>query len=244
LTPQLHAPDPLALQRKKDTPYLVGLKQKTEAVERAFHRVRCELGETGLLADGVHLDQIELTISLLPSINTQGYFYYKTGFSQRLLGYKEGVIYLPGNSVQKTRAPGSSLPDVIRHEFGHAWYWLEPRFFEKPWFRRAFGAEYSENSRLPYESWFKKVKLKGTFCGEYCMLRSDHSRERYFRKLLSNEFVSEYAVTNASEDFAETFMTFLRCRDSLGRFEHRAGVYRKLRAVEKATSVSRRKLGL
>ena len=53
-----------------------------------------------------------------------------------------------------------------------------------------------------------------------------------------DEFVSNYATTRPAENFAETFMTFLKYRKTLGRFRKRTGVYRKLMAVKKAVGVA------
>ncbi|MFY7892661.1 MAG: hypothetical protein ACOVOJ_08220, partial [Pirellula sp.] len=58
---------------------------------------------------------------------------------------------------------------------------------------------------------------------------------------LLDEFITDYATTNASEDFAETFMFFLKYRRSLSRFQNRYRVYSKIKAVERAvTQASRR----
>jgi hypothetical protein len=58
--------------------------------------------------------------------------------------------------------------------------------------------------------------------------------------LLQN-FITDYATTNASEDFAETFMFFLKYRRSLDRFANRPAVYRKLRMVERAVAMGARR---
>jgi hypothetical protein len=112
------------------------------ALERAFDRVRRELAELGLLADGIYLDRIELARSLVPTVRgLMGWLYHQqTGPLRRLLGFREGVIYIPINAPVATRTPGATLVDVIRHEFGHAWEWVDRRFFRGRWFRTAFGA--------------------------------------------------------------------------------------------------------
>jgi hypothetical protein len=53
-----------------------------------------------------------------------------------------------------------------------------------------------------------------------------------------NEFVSVYASKLAKEDFAETFMIYLRYRNSLERFDNRPGIMKKLKAVESAIAVA------
>ena len=74
--------------------------------------------------------------------------------------------------------------------------------------------------------------------------RTDVQIERFLTRECRNDFVSDYATTLSREDFAETFMTYLKYRNSLERFKSRTGVYRKLLAVERAVKTARRELGL
>jgi hypothetical protein len=110
------------------------------ALERAFNRVRRELAELGLLTDGIYLDRIDLARSLVPTFRgLMGWVYdQETGFWRRLLGFREGVIYIPINAPVGAHTPGGTLVDVIRHEFGHAWEWVDRRFFRDRWFPDAF----------------------------------------------------------------------------------------------------------
>ena len=151
-------------------------------LSRAFNVVRDELREVGLLDDGVYLDQIELVRSPLPSIWTMGYCFHNGVTWLRLVGYQPGTIYIPINAPVE-RSSGYTLADVIRHEFGHAWAWLD------------------------------RKRIDGVPAPE-------------------EDFVSEYAMTRPAEDFADTFMTYLRHRRNLSRFKNQPGLYRKLRAIE------------
>jgi hypothetical protein len=45
--------------------------------------------------------------------------------------------------------PGGTLLDTIRHEYAHAWAWLDHRFIRGAWFRETFGATYHGNRREP-----------------------------------------------------------------------------------------------
>jgi hypothetical protein len=189
------------------------LDEQMPRVNQSFSKVRNELLEVGLLDNGVYLDEIELHVTILPSIlGEAGYVYEKCHPLSKLLQYKEGVIYLPSDLPSEAYVPGGTLTDVIRHEYGHCWHWLEPDYFDRPWFRKSFGNEYDDPNKL-------------------------HSGNPH------DDFVSEYAMTNSAEDFCETFMMYLRYRNSLGRFTNRPGVHRKIRAVEKAVRVARVKLG-
>jgi hypothetical protein len=118
------------------------------ALERAFNRVRRELAELGLLADGIYLDRIDLARSLVPTFRgLMGWVYDQdTGFWRRLLGFREGVIYIPINAPVGAQTPGGTLVDVIRHEFGHAWEWVDRRFFRGRWFHDAFGPHHHDRS--------------------------------------------------------------------------------------------------
>lgn len=174
---------------------------------RAFNRARGDLYEVGLLDDGRYLDRIGYTQSMVPTFSRELGFVYDRGvpWHHGLLGYQPGIIYVPLNPPVESIVPGNTLLDTMRHEFAHAWAWLDPKFIDLPWFRRAFGARYDDE-------WEEEPEFD----------RAD--------------FVSEYACTAPKEDFAETFMVFLRRHDSLDRYLGRPGVYRKLKALERAVA--------
>jgi hypothetical protein len=177
-------------------------------VNRAFNHARDDLRDVGLLRDGRYLDRIECCRMPLPSRDGEsGYVYDESvPWYLRLVDVRPGVIYLPRNAPV-TAARGDTLVDTIRHEFGHAWAWLDRPFIERRWFRDAFGGRYGE-------VWDEAPAFD------------------------PDEYVSEYACTRPAEDFCETFMTWLRCRRSLHRFDRRPGVARKLDAVASAVSLA------
>lgn len=213
-------------------------------VNRAYNKVRGELAEVGLLADGVYLDDIELEVALLPSFGEAGYVYEQTGWLSRLAGYREGVIYLPRDLPATAFVPGGTLTDTIRHEYAHAWHWMEPEFFERPWYSKAFVIPYNDESSSPAEEWHWRVERSRKFQTSLNSCRNDRERMALYRKSLRDDFVSEYAATLSCEDFAETFMYYLRYRNSIDRFASRPGVYKKLLAVQKAVATASRELGL
>lgn len=174
-------------------------------LDRAFQRARRELREVGLLEEGRYLDRIDCHQTLVPSLGGELGYVYDAGVPllPQLVGFRPGVIYIPVNAPDEAYVPGGTLLDTIRHEYAHAWAWLDPRFIARPWFRAAFGATYRGSWAEPPDA--------------------DPA-----------DFVSEYATTSPAEDFAETFMTYLRYRRSLDRFRSRRGVRRKLVAVERA----------
>jgi Putative zinc-binding metallo-peptidase len=210
-------------------------------VDRAYNQVRNELAEVGLLADGVYLDAVELCISHEKSGDGEvGYVFERVGhYAKR--GYKPGVIYLPRDLPHKRYQPGHTLTDTIRHEYAHAWYYLDQGFFRQDWFARTFGAAYSNCAPTPYQSWRKQLKKEGDFNKSKARSSNSEALQRHFSNRMLMHFVSEYATTNASEDFAETFMFYLKYRRSLDRFINRPGVYQKIRMVERAVCMAARR---
>lgn len=108
----------------------------------AFQRVRRELHDVGLLEDGKYLDQIDVVRVACPTLETLGFvFDDAVPALYRWVGFEEGVVYVPiAGPFSNTH--GHRLIDVIRHEFAHAWAWLDPARVDGAWFRRTFGASY------------------------------------------------------------------------------------------------------
>lgn len=176
----------------------------------AFHHVRTELAEVGLLRDGRYLDHIEcwqhhdpfaVFGAELGRVYDEG-----VGGYARWVGFEAGHIYLSAWAPVSPRTPGYTLRDVVRHEFAHAWAWLDAPFLRRPWFRHAFGARYDA------KPWVRPPVFDRT------------------------AFATPYACGQAKEDFAETFMLFLRERRRLGRFAHRRAFHAKLLAVQSAVA--------
>lgn len=210
-------------------------------VDRAYNKVRNELAEIGLLADGVYLDKVELCVSDEKSGDGEwGYVFERVGhYAER--GYRPGVIYLPRDLPHLPYTPGWTLTDTIRHEYAHAWFCLDPGFFRQEWFVKTFGAAYSNPAPLPYQQWQRKAKRNPGYFGEQCTANSGEAKTVRQKSILLKHFISEYATTNASEDFAETFMFFLKYRKTLERFASRPIVYEKLGMVGRAVSVAARR---
>ncbi|XZE36555.1 hypothetical protein SH501x_002134 [Pirellulaceae bacterium SH501] len=209
-------------------------------VDRAYNLVRHELAEVGLLADGVYLDAVELCISNEKSGGERGYVFERVGhYAAR--GYRPGVIYLPRDLPHVPYKPGMTLADTIRHEYAHAWYYLDPSFFRQDWFPRTFGAAYSNCTSMPYDTWRKGVKKDPVYQAGKKRRKTEAAKVKFFYGYLLSQFITDYATTNASEDFAETFMFFLKYRRSLERFANRPVVYKKLKMVERAVAMGSRR---
>ena len=220
-------------------------------VDSAWTNVYSEIEEAGLAyepsndRDGGYLHQIRLEVAWMPSIYGElGYVYEGSTWMSYLSGYEEGVIYLPSNRANRAYVPGAGLADVIRHEYAHAWHWLEPDFFETGWFEKAFGRRYDDGTSSPFMDWWNSLVCNDRFQQAYQRARTKRDRARLIEQERAKEFVSWYAATQPCEDFAETFMTYLRFRNNLDKFRSRPGVYRKLKVVEKAVAQARVELGL
>lgn len=212
-----------------------------DKVNRAYNKVRNELAEVGLLYDDVYLDKVELVITDVKSKGERGFVFEDVGWYKEL-GYKKGVIYLPKDIPHKPKKVAFTLCDTIRHEYAHAWYCLDPDFFKQPWFVECFGASYSETKSVVYDTWRKALSKNPLYVQAKSRCRTKKQKLKVFYQFLLNDFVTDYASTNPSEDFAETFMLYLRYRNSLGRFLKRPGVQRKMLGVHYAIQSAAQKL--
>ena len=210
-------------------------------VDRAYNLVRHELAEVGLLSDGVYLDAVELCISDAKSEGERGYVFERVGHYAEL-GYRPGVIYLPRDLPHQPYKPGLTICDTIRHEYAHAWYYLDSNFFRQEWFARTFGANYSNCSTAPYDNWRRQLSKNSEYNAGKNKRKTEAARVKFFYGYLLQQFITDYAATNASEDFAETFMFYLKYRKSLDRFLSRPGVYAKLKSVERVVAMAARRL--
>ena len=146
------------------------------------------------------------------------FFDGELGMFSSLVGYEEGVIFIRSKPIV-TQEFGNTLTDVIRHEFGHAWAWLDSSLFRKAWFKESFKRSYW-NDIGPHTDYYQSV--------------SELSYSEFQSYDLSDEYITPYALLAPYEDFAETFMTFLKCKGRIGKYRSKPGVYRKLKAIKKA----------
>lgn len=192
--------------------------------EMAYNRARQDLCDLGLLGDGIYLDEIELYVTQLreswPGFGAHGWVYDRgSSFWGRILGFQEGTIYLATQSARSELGPGYSLTDVVRHEFAHAWYWLDPKFVAGPWFKRAFGAPYDSDP--------------DDFGAKVWTAFDEHPQE--FKRIgYYNSYATPYAMYSSFEDFAETFAWLLKNHRSIHRLKSRPGLLKKVQAIQKA----------
>lgn len=205
----------------------------TTRLDNAYNHVRQELCDVGLLADGVYLDEIPLYainkwVSWAALFGpAEGFVYDRgIGFYQSLFGFEEGAIYIPSHVPSNGRP---YLDDIIRHEYAHAWAWLDPEFLSESWFSDAFGREYFSGDWPAGQKLFKVLNAN---IEEFHRLRLDH------------DFVSAYALTSPCEDFAESFYHYLQDPGGISEYRQRKGVYRKLKGIDKAVKRKAKVLGL
>jgi hypothetical protein len=212
-----------------------------DKVDRAYNFVRGELAELGLLYDGVYLDKVELEVTNVKSRGEAGYVFDQVGHYKDK-GYRRGVIYLPKDTPHEPKQISKTLSDIIRHEFAHAWYCLDEKFFKQNWFAQAFGGSYEVDNNSVYRNWLKTLKSNPVYVASLAACKTKKQSHALFDRYLNDEFITAYATTNPSEDFAETFMFYLRYRRSLGRFSKRIGVQRKVIAVHLAIAKASQEL--
>jgi hypothetical protein len=173
-------------------------------------------------------------------------FFEETTGAKRFVGYREGVIYLPCDLPTRPFKPGGTLADIIRHEYAHAWRWMNPQLFREPWFEETFGAAYEDKSPTPFYRWVR-TRARST---EPLLIAWEEEQIKQFvfetkegKKQLGRDFATPYAVVSAAEDFADTFMLYLRRHELPDTYAARPGLYRKVLAVEAAVKEQCRRLG-
>lgn len=173
-----------------------------DTVKRTFNKVRMELWYLGVLWDGSKLDGVGCTYL------TVAPWLAVTGtmgqYDPETKEIEFPSVYLPFEALWKDLGTKANALDVIRHEFGHALADLYPGALKKGGvFRAAFGGSYG-----------------GTPAEERGV---DGWEERY---------VSEYATSATQEDFAETFMLFVKHKGKIPvRFARKPAIRRKWKAV-------------
>ncbi len=149
-------------------------------VSRAYNKVRMELWNLKVLWKGSRLDGVGCTYLTVAPIAALSGTMGLYQPATKVIEFPSA--YLPIEALWRDLGAKANALDVFRHEFGHALADLYPGALKKgSAFRTAFGGTYGE---APAEE-------RGVEGWE----------ERY---------VSEYATSATQEDFAETFMLFVK----------------------------------
>jgi len=173
-----------------------------ETVSRAYNKVRVELWKLGILWDGSKLERVPCVYDPFAPLAALGGTMGWYDPEKKRIEFPS--VYLPIQSLWKDLGAKANALDVIRHEFGHALADLYPGALKKGGvFRAAFGGSYG-----------------GTPAEERGV---DGWEERY---------VSEYATSATQEDFAETFMLFVKHKGKIpAKFAKMPPVRKKWKAV-------------
>ena len=176
-------------------------------MEVAFNQVREELRGMGLLFTGSPLDKVDCYHERF-SLGALSGFVGVMGFYD----FSDRNIHIP------MAYPAGLFPrwfskrqmlDVLRHEFGHALAHRYPEALRNgDLFKKAFGGPYGVRP------------AKGTDPDDW-----------------EGRCVTGYAATRTREDFAETFMLFVKHKGKIpARFAKRPAIRKKWRAVEEIVS--------
>ena len=171
-------------------------------VSRAYNKVRMELWHLGVLWDGSKLDGIGCIYDQIAPVAALSGTMGWYDPDSKDITFPS--VYLPIMALWRDLGVKANALDVIRHEFGHALADLYPGALKKGGlFRAAFGGTYGENP------------------AEECV--ADGWGDRY---------VSEYATSMTQEDFAETFMLFVKHKGKIpAKFAKKPAIRKKWKAV-------------
>jgi hypothetical protein len=150
-------------------------------VTNATIDVQRDLYKSGFWYDDTRLNQATVYWTLLPSKETAGVFYHGTRWLDRMAGFREGHIFIPYITLSKLLKPRVRVS--LRDVIRHE-------------YGHAFAHYYPELIIRNKE--FRKV-----FNGHYY---AEHPKTIYD----DASYVSSYAQTCPMEDFAETFMVYVR----------------------------------
>ena len=197
-------------------------------IEKAYNNVRQTLANIGILGGEYYLDQVELTKALVPSLFGEvGYVFSRdtTGL-YKLLGFKAGVIYLPNTFNVNVPISKKELENIIFHEFGHAWEWIDQKYFKEKWFQKAFNSGYDDEYQY----------------GQDLFSLFGNSEDFFTASPYYNLYITPYAMTSPAEDFAETFSVVCRDWNDLDKYKSRREVYKKIKIVRKAIEIKSKKI--
>ena len=171
-------------------------------VTKAYNHVRDELIDLGLLWRGSKLDKVECFYERIAPIAALNGWMGFFDFDDHNIHFPS--VYLPIAWLMGTVGEKNCAADVIRHEFGHALADRYPGALKKGGlFREAFGGVYSDKPAPD----------------------SDPDNWEF-------EFVTQYATDATREDFAETFMLFVKHKGKIpAKFAKRPMIMKKWKAV-------------
>lgn len=188
----------------KTQPLIKQIYTSFEEVADAYNQARDDLIELGLLWRDSKLDNVQCLYEPVAPLSavTGTMGYFAEAKKDRSIHFPS--LFLPAGWLLGRRYEKSIPIDVLRHEFGHALATLYPRALSQGGlFREAFGAKYGPKPAPD----------------------TDPANWEF-------EFVSEYAAKQTREDFAETFMLFVKHKGKMPRkFAGKPAIRKKWEAV-------------
>lgn len=178
------------------------------ALQRALNHVTGELSATGLLTRRLYDVPVVLqSFSIVPFlVNYYGLYVEETTVLDRLVGLEPRTIYVPSIALPRL---------LVALRGGKS------------------GENYTLRDILRHELGHAfAVEHPGLVRRNTAFTRAFGARYDDELTLDEDDCVSAYAATSPCEDFAETFMTYVRVRGDIDRFKRSRAVHRKLGFVK------------
>ncbi len=173
-----------------------------DQVTDAYNEVRDDLIKLGILWRGSKLDKVQCFYEPIAPYSAITGRMGYFDFDDHQIHFPS--IYLPWGWLTRRVGEKEPAPDVIRHEFGHALADRYPAALKRGGlFREAFGGVYSDKPAPDIDS-------------------------------ANWEFdcVTQYATDSTREDFAETFMLFVKYKGKIpAQFKGKPVIVKKWKAV-------------
>jgi hypothetical protein len=187
-----------------DQPISTQIYTSFEEVTDAYNKVRDELIALGLLWRRSKLDKVQCFYERVAPVSavTGRLGYFNEDKNDRNIHFPS--LFLPFGWLLGRRYEKSIPVDVLRHEFGHALATLYPRALSQgDLFLKAFGGVYGPKPAPEID-----------------------------RDNWEFDCVSEYAASATREDFAETFMLFVKYKGKIpAQFKGKPVILKKWKAV-------------
>ncbi len=173
-----------------------------EEVKRAYNKVRTELWNMGVLWKGSKLDKVPCIYDVIAP------FAAITGtmgwYNRKKKTITFPSVYLPIMSLWVDLGTKANALDVLRHEFAHA----------------------------IADLYQKEVSFGGRFCAAFGGACGDKPSKDKDLENWGDVFVSAYAKKYTEEDFAETFMLYMKHKGKIpAKFAKKSAIRQKWKVV-------------